>query len=118
MVKDRNKPPSRIRYEQSHPVISTRISAQLHEQLKEYLASREESLADFIRESLGVQKPPIEKIEEAAWNKGYDRAEEDYRIRYPCSKCGKGIEMLPGSSWHKAIMKFLEEKGFKHQNCP
>ena len=117
MVKGSHKPPSRIRYEQSHPVISLRISTELKEELQNYLAHREESLADFIRESLGVQKPLIEKIEKAAWNKGYDRAEEDYRIRYPCSKCGRVIEMLPGSSWHKAIMEFLKEKGFKHLKC-
>ena len=117
MLKRKHKPPSRIKYEQSHPVISTRISAQLHEQLKEYLASREESLADFIRESLGVQKPLIEEIEATAWNKGYDQAEEDYRIIYPCSKCGKGIEMLPGSSSHKAIIEYLKEWGWVHKNC-
>ncbi len=117
MAKGRHKPPSRIKYEQNNPTISFRVSREVYEKLKDHLAKRQVSFADFVKESLGVQKPLIEKRDKA-WNEGYDQAEEDYQIRYPCSKCGEGIGMLPGSSLHNSIMEFLKEKGFKHLKCP
>ena len=117
MVKDSHKPPSRIRYEQEHPVISARISTDLYELLKEYLASRKESLADFIRESLGVQKPLIEKIEQAAWDKAYDRAVKDYEVWYYCAGCGKKITISPNGASHKAVIEYMKEHGWGHRNC-
>ncbi len=117
MVKHRHKPPSRVRYEQEHPVVSARIATDLHKQLKEYLASRKESLADFIRESLGVQKPLIDKIVREACEKGYNEATKKFKVWYYCAHCGKEITMSPNSPSHKAVIGYMKEHGWRHNNC-
>ena len=41
MVKDRHKPPSRIRYEQNNPTISFRVSRKVHDKLRELVRAEQ-----------------------------------------------------------------------------
>jgi len=49
------KPPSRVRYEQSHPVVSFRIEREYYEQLMVLLEKSNKSIGDFFREALAAQ---------------------------------------------------------------
>ena len=51
------------------------------------------------------------------WSDGFDEAIEDYKITYPCSVCGKPIEMMPGDNGHKAMISYMKEHGWHHGNC-
>lgn len=120
MPKSTHKTPSQIRYEQSHPTMSFRLPKELYDQLKEHLATRGASFADFVRESLGAQQlkmPDMEEIKEKAWNEGYDQAEEDYEIFFYCSVCNKRVAVLSGSKCHQEIMRYLREAGWGHATC-
>jgi len=78
MVKGTRKPPARIRYEQSHPTLSCRLSKDTYDLLKQ----RHEDLggvsfADFVKDALGIQQakmPDIEEIKEQAGHEGYHQA--------------------------------------------
>ena len=119
MVKGRHKPPSRIRYEQNNPTISFRVSREVHDKLKDHLAKRHVSFADFVKESLGVQQiqiPDVGKIKQAARTEGYNKAKKEYIICIRCSECQQPMAVLPNSDMHKAIIDHLEGLWF-HTRC-
>ena len=119
MVKDSHKPPSRIRYEQSHPTISFRVSRETHDKLKEHLIRRRVSFADFVKESLGIQQlkiPDIGKIKETNWIQGYNKAMEKYEITIRCHRCRQPMTVTPNSPLHQTIMDYIEG-AWSHTNC-
>jgi hypothetical protein len=119
MVKGRHKPPSRIRYEQNNPTISFRVSREVHDKLKDHLARRHVSFADFVKESLGVQQiqiPDVGKIKQAAWNEGYRKAKATYEICLSCSECQQPISIKPNSRFHQEIIDHLEGL-WHHTTC-
>jgi len=121
MAKGTRKPPARIRYEQSHPTVSCRLSKDTYGLLKQ----RHEDLggvsfADFVKDALGIQQakmPDIEEIKEQAGHEGYHQATEDCQIWYYCAVCGKRINVEPDSDSHKAIIGYMKEHGRGHANC-
>ena len=120
MVKGSHKPPARIRYEQSHPTVSCRVSRDVYDLLKQRLEDLGVSFADFVKDSLGLlqlKMPDIEEIKDTAWSKGYDEAEEGYRIWYYCAVCGKRIEMSPNDDDHKAMIGYMKEHRWGHASC-
>ena len=121
MVKATRKPPARVRYEQSHPTVSFRLSRDVYELLKQRLEDLGGvSFADFVKDSLGLLQlkiPDIEEIKETAWNEGYDEAEKEYQIWYFCAVCRERIDMEPNSDSHKAMIGYMREHGWGHASC-
>jgi len=65
MVKASPKPPARIRYEQSHPTVSFRLSRDIYDLLKQRLDDLGGiSFADFVKDSLGLLQLKIPDTEE------------------------------------------------------
>jgi len=76
----KRRSPSRVKYEQSHPTVSFRLSKGLHNQLMEQLASRDITAADFVKEALGAKRiktPNIAEIKDAEYKQGYCEGYED-----------------------------------------
>ncbi len=121
MTKSTHKPPSKIRYEQSHPALSCRISKDAYDLLKQRLEDLGGvSFADFVKDSLGLlqlKMPNSEEIKETAWGEGYDQAEKDCQIWYYCAGCGKRIDIGPNSNSHKAIIGYMKDVGWAHESC-
>jgi len=121
MVKATHKPPARIRYEQSHPTVSCRLSRDEYDLLKQRLEDLGGvSFADFVKDSLGLlalKMPDIEEIKERAWDKGYDQAEKDCQIWYYCAACGERIDMEPNDDSHKGMIGYMKEHGRGHPSC-
>jgi len=119
MVRDSHKPPSRIRYEQSHPVLSCRLDKKAHDLLQKRLDGAGLSFAQFVKSQLGVlelKMPDVKKIERDAYQKGYAKAVNEYRIQINCQQCGKPITVMPNSQMHKAIIDHLEGL-WNHAEC-
>jgi hypothetical protein len=110
MVNATHKPPARVRYEQSHPTISFRLSRDVYDLLKQRLEDLGGvSFADFVKDSLGLlqlKMPDVEEIRERAWDEGYAQAEKDYQIWYFCALCRERIDMEPNSDSHKAMIGY------------
>ena len=117
MAKATHKPPARIRYEQSHPTVSFRVSKDVNDLLKQRLKDLGISAADFIKESLGLLHTDIEEVKQAAWDEGYSQATEDYEIWYFCNICGERVSMSPNSDSHKAMIGYMKEHGWGHKSC-
>jgi hypothetical protein len=121
MAKAIHKPPARIRYEQSHPTVSCRLSRDEYALLKQRLEDLGGiSFADFVKDSLGLlqlKMPDIDEIEERAWDECYNQAVEDCQIWFYCAVCGKRIDMEPNTDAHKAMIGFMKEHGWGHASC-
>lgn len=107
------KPPSRIRYEKSHPVVSARLSMDYYEKLQKVLKTEEKSFAQFVRDVM--DKAEIEYSN--AYSLGYYEGTEDSEIWFYCNICGKKVLILPNSESHKAIIKYMKEHGWGHKTC-
>ena len=107
------KPPSRVRYEKSHPVISFRVSQEEHDQFKNLLAKKGQSQREFFKEAIGIQEPKYEK----AYNNGFEEAKQKFRIWYYCNVCGEKIWIKPNGDNHKAMIEYMKKEGWRHREC-
>ena len=124
MRKTQHKPPSRIRYEKSHPTVSCRLDEETYDLLKQRLEELGGvSVADFVKDALGhlqLKMPDLEDIEdmkEEERDSGYAEARELFQIWCYCSVCGKKIDVEPNSNAHKAMIGYMKEHGWAHASC-
>ena len=87
-AKPAHKPPARVRYEQSHPTVSCRLSKDECDLLKQRLDDLGGvSFADFVKDSLGLLElriPETREIKEKARTVGYEQGKKDHQIWYFC----------------------------------
>jgi hypothetical protein len=124
-VKDKakaaHKPPARVRYEQSHPTVSCRLSKNEYDLLKQCLDDLGGvSFADFVKNSLKtiqLRIPETREIKEKARRLGYDQGKKEHQIWYYCDICKQRIDMVPNSESHKAMIRYMRENGWGHNKC-
>lgn len=51
------------------------------------------------------------------YDKGYEEAQKDYRITYPCSVCGKSTVKLLNRADYRAMKEYMKEHGWGHKIC-
>jgi len=116
-----HKPPARLRYEQTHPTVSCRLSKDEYELLKQRLEDLGGvSFADFVKDSLGILQVKIsetKEIKEKAWRAGYKQARKDHQIWYYCDMCQQRIDVEPNSESHKAMISYMKEHSWGHISC-
>ena len=124
MRKAQHKPPSRVRYEQSHPAISCRLNKETYDLLKQQL----EELGDVsvcssraARDSpprIKMPKPEdTERVREEATREGYSQAIREWQIWYYCNVCKKKVTVKPNSVDHKRIIGFAKQNYWAHESC-
>lgn len=121
-VTNKKSPPSRIKYEQSHPTVSCRVSRDFYDRLLEAKVEGN-SFADILKLGLGELEVRVKKLEEArkqgrdeGYKKGFTEASLCYKVTYPCSVCGEVIEVTSQQE-KQAISEFMQERGWAHQEC-
>ena len=116
-----HKPPARIRYEQSHPIVSCRLSKDEYDLLKQRLDDLGGvSFADFVRDSLGLLElrvPETSEIKVRARMAGYEQGKAEHQIWYRCAVCGQRIDVKPNSEPHKAMIDLMKGAGWGHSRC-
>jgi predicted transcriptional regulator len=113
VAKRKHQPPAKIRYNQTHPTVSIRVSKDLYDLLKELREKSGKSLGDILREALGKQAPTAQK----AFDRGYAKARETFQVTYACSVCGKLMQVTSADE-KQAIAGYMRENGWHHVNCP
>ena len=98
--KQRRTPLSRKKYEEANPVVSFRVPEELHDRLRVAKEKEGISYTDARKAGLGIFEVKIRAEEEIRqqvydeqWEKGVTQARELYVVTYPCSVCGKEIEV-------------------------
>jgi len=123
MPRKKRKSPARDRYERNNPVVSFRVKRKDKDR---FVAIREKlgmSHGDVYKAGLGVIEVKVraeEEIREEGYEEGqlsgYELAESEYKVTYPCSICRKSIEVTTDEE-KKAIAKYMCEHGWGHADC-
>ena len=116
MARKRHVPPSRRRYEESHPTISVRVPRELHDRLVQLKQRSGKSVADVVREALDVQTPSVDQAYHRGHAKGFTTAEQWYRVDYRCCVCG-GTLTIEGKEDKEAAARLMREEGWAHRSC-
>lgn len=112
MKRSRRKPPSRIKYEEKHPVVSIRLPRETYDDLMKFKGQSGYGLADIIQATLNKQAIEVEM---AYW-RGIEVAEKKLKVTYRCSVCGKLI-VVDSEEEKKAIGAYMSENGWGHVDC-
>ena len=116
----KRKPPSRIRYEENHPVLSCRIPQADYDLLKQRLKELNISFATFVKnalERLEIKMTDIDEAKNEGYKQGYEQAQKDHQIWYYCNVCQERINISPNGESHKALIQYLKEHGWGHVSC-
>ena len=123
MAKGKHKPPSRMRYEQSHPTISCRVPKDIYEKLEKIKSKENKSFSDILKIGLGILKAKVkqeDKIRGEAYsqgyNDGYSEAEGEFKVTYRCVVCGK-IMTVTSEKAKAAVDEYMREHRWGHTEC-
>lgn len=119
MAKRSQKPPSRVKYEESHPTVSCRVPRETYERLQAIKEKEGKSFADILRIGMGILKAKAKKEDKAysqGYEQGYNEAEREFKVTYACSVCGKTIT-LNSEGEKEAASGYMEEHGWGHAEC-
>lgn len=120
---NRKKNPSRVKYEQRRPTFSFRIYQELDDRLRAVKKAEGISNTNIVEAALDLFEVKIRKEKEIrdqaydeGWGKGITAAIELYMVTYPCSVCGKSIE-LDSPEEKAAASRYMREHGWGHADC-
>jgi len=111
MVNKVKKSPSRLRYEQIHPVLSIRVDSETYQRVNALKQKTNKSLATIIKEALNLQEISINE----AYEKGYNDAMYEYKFSLPCSICNEEIVVSNNHDDAEAVKELL--KKVCHADC-
>lgn len=115
-------PPSRIKYEAHHPVISARVPKDIRDRL---IALREngESVADVLKMGLGLIEAKIgaeEKLKKRAHDEGfragYEEAKDRFAVEFVCSVCGESLA-ITDRDLKLITAGLLQKNNWGHLEC-
>jgi len=122
-MKKKRQSPSRVKYEQSHPTVSFRVSKDLYDRLQAVKEAEGKSTADVLKVGVGLLEVKVrkeKKIRDQAYEEGRQRGVEEakdrYAVTYPCRVCGKEI-VVTGDHVKRAIKTYMREHGWGHADC-
>lgn len=105
--------PSREKYEESHPVVSVRVSPEMREDLEEVNTASGMSIADVLRVGLDKAKPAVEE----AFHVGYYDAMREYEVEYWCDRCGERHVSLTSAEEKEAAAAYMYDHGWHDTRC-
>ena len=119
----KKKSPSRIKYEQEHKVISFRETKETRDRAEVVKKVEGKSNAAIFKDGLGLNEVKIraeKEIREEAyvegWDDGYEAAQDEYMVTYPCNVCKERIE-VDSKEEKEAIARYMSEHGWCHLDC-
>ena len=113
--------PSQRRYNERNPKMNFRMKKEEKEKLEKMMELSGKNLSDLVRTALlGLEKDfskAYKKAHSEGYEKGFADAKKKYRICFHCARCADYITILPNSDAHRAIISYMEEKGWGHEEC-
>ena len=120
MAKGRHIPPSRRRYEQSHPVVAIRVNEELYRKLKQIKNIAYVSFADIVRQGLGMQEAESKKAFYVGFDGGfYEGAIEGRKLDLGiCAVCKKPLQWdLNQEEFRQLLEKTINDARMIHYGC-
>lgn len=112
MAKKKHQPPTKIKYDKTHPIVSVRVDQELKKQLDEIREKSGKSVGDILREALKIQAPSTKK----AFTAGVTNGKYTYGVPYKCSVCG-GTIWITTPEAKKAAAQYMREHRWAHGDC-
>lgn len=117
------KPPSRARYEESHPTVSGRVPREIYERLQSARNKEGMSFADILKVGLGaleVKQAKEDEVRRAGYQDGYKKgrveAERHFKVTYRCNVCGKSVT-IDTPDEKETIRRYMQDQGWGHGEC-
>ncbi len=107
-----HRPPSRIRYDQTHPVLGTRVSRRDYDAVKAFQAKNGWSFATFVRVALKRESSKYD----TAWKTGFSAAKRKYAVYYACSVCG-GLIPITTQEEAQVAIEAMQRAQWGHGQC-
>lgn len=125
MTKKRNPPPSRVRYERSHPTVTIRVDSELYEQLQEMRSTGGFSYAEVFRAGLDKASLVVGKALEEARQEGYqeglaegsEAAKRKYSVGYYCARCKRKHLIIVHDKEKAAAARLMFDAGWHSPRC-
>jgi len=111
-----SKPPSRLRYEKSHPVLSIRVNQEVRKHIKDHQRKTGKSVADILKEAIRIQDESYELARLEGHEEGFNEAKSQYRISFPCGVCGQEIE-ITNEDTKQAVRGYMVGQRWGHSSC-
>ena len=115
--KQRSVPPSRARYEKSHPTVTIRVDLELYNELKALKETAGMSLADILKVGLEKSQAAAGDALEKGFKEGYETAEAEYKVTYRCGRCRPPHLSITSDEEKKVAATFLYEAGWGDLSC-
>jgi len=93
------------------------VEGEVEGKLKAVLKGK--SFADWIREHLEIEEAgetTYKKAYDEGYNEGYEESKKKHLVTFPCSICGKHIEITHPKT-KEAVAKYMREHGWGHVAC-
>ena len=129
----RRTPPSRLRYEASHPTITVRVSRELYDQLQTLRSQANFSYAEILKTGLDKLEPIAEEAYQRGFQdgqeegvrtrhgdgvkKGWDWAVGMYAVAYFCSRCGRKHLAIASDEEKASAAELMYEAGWHDPDC-
>lgn len=125
MTRKRNVPPSRERYERTHPTVTIRVSSELYEELQELRTTAGFSFAQVFRTGLRKANLAVEKGLDGARQEGYRQGlargcevtKAKYSVSYYCARCRKKHLTIGTAKEKAAAARLMFEAGWHSPQC-
>jgi len=95
------------------------VEGGVQDRLKAVLKENGISFADWVKQQLEIkeaEETTYKKAYDEGRNDGYDEAKKKYLVTFPCSLCGKTIEITHPKT-KEAVAKYMREYGWGHVAC-
>jgi predicted transcriptional regulator len=121
MTQRTHRPPSRQRYQATHPTVTLHLNLATDARLKELMQKTSLSRAQVVEEALGLVESRVEEAQAAfdgGYHLGFADAVDRFRITFPCTRCDGEMELTRGSAATQAATDFLADELWRHGPCP
>lgn len=110
-------PPSRVRYEKSHPTVSLRISREMRRKLDEVKEQYGLSVADVVRFGVEIAEPDLGSAFDQGLSEGYEIARAEFEVTFRCSRCGRRHLSITDEKTKEAVSDLLYRAGWHSPTC-
>jgi len=111
-LKNKNIPPSKVKYDHSHPTVSIRVDKELKDKLDELRTKSGKSLGYILREAVGKQLPKVEH----AYQDGFAAGQASAAFCFPCAICG-GLMRITSQEDKQFVAEAVKICRLGHKTC-
>ena len=107
------------------PVFSIRMPQEFHDEFQTLAEELGMSRREFMAVALKKQKINYKRAHNQGYNKGYnighkavyEKGKQDWGVQFPCKICDELAYIQPNSDCHRAVIEFLRERVWVHEEC-